>query len=129
MPASNQWIEIPMFMGDGEYRHIEMYFKQLEITFRGKPVITDVGPMGAAHSYVVYVREDDALAAALVLRNFFDIHDPALAQAFTGVCPACGAGVSGAWVCPSCEINLGGGYGEDDPLVGFIKAYGGFDVS
>jgi len=127
MPGKIKWIEIPVLLNYEDFLSIEKQFTHLGINYQGKPVTTRVDTTGADHSYAVHVTEAHARAAALVFRHFLEIVDPATEQPFTGVCPACGERIDGAWICPSCNISFRGGCEEDSPIVVFIRQYGGFD--
>ena len=127
MNSENKWIEIPMLLNYEEFLHIEKHLTHLGINYESKTVTTRVNQMGAEHSYSVYVAEEHAPAAAIAFRHFLDINDPAGEQPFTGTCPACGERITGVWTCPSCEISFRPGYDKDDPIIVFIRQYGGFD--
>jgi rubredoxin len=129
MPVENKWIEIPLLLNYEDFINIEKHFTHLGIHFRSKTVITSIGPEGAEHAYSIFVPMAHAKAAALAFRHFMNITDPGSGQPFSGNCPACGEQINNAWVCPSCEISFSGGYKEDDPIVIFIKQFGGFDDS
>lgn len=123
------WIGIPVILTPDEFLSIEEHFLRFGIDYSSETVETESGDVDGGLHHSLFVPEEQAAAAAIVIRNALDIEDPATERPFQGNCPACCEPVFGAWECPSCEIGFRGEFEETDEIIEFIRQYGGFEKS
>ncbi|RKY17868.1 MAG: hypothetical protein DRQ55_14730 [Planctomycetota bacterium] len=126
MVYESVWIEIPTLLDDLAVALARRALTDAGVANDSKTQMTGVHPWGGSHGYVLLVAVDQARPAARILRELWEIDDPADDQPYTGDCPACGSPVDAAWACPSCELGFRSPGDTDDPLIVFLREQGAF---
>jgi MoaA/NifB/PqqE/SkfB family radical SAM enzyme len=97
-------ITIPRF-NPSELKDLVQLLGEDGIDFDYKGQTSRVSGYGSDMEYLLLVSEDDYENALEILKDYFGISS-AVAEPFTGECPACESHISGANECPECGLSL-----------------------
>jgi hypothetical protein len=137
MPFDSEWIEVPVLLTDEQLEEAlaalheaHVGFETEEIPgnsrFESEAIAGRAEMTGQWMGSLLRLRRDQAQAAARALADALELEDPDQVQPFTGDCPSCGAAVNNSWTCPSCELGFHSRFERDDPMIAFVRQYGGF---
>jgi hypothetical protein len=137
MPFDPEWIEVPVLLTDEQLEEALAALREAKLGFEteelpgisryesdvlaGRAEVT-----GQRLKNLLRFRRDQAQAAARALADALELEDPDQVRPFTGNCPSCGAAVSNSWTCSSCELGFHSRFERDDPMIAFVRQYGGF---
>ena len=121
---ASDWIRLPGVYDDIHALDLGRLFDAHEVVWG-----QDLLPLGAHHAgghhrRLLRVRAEHIQTAARLIRDLYDLHDPAGLEPYSGPCPACAHDVVEAFACPACELSFHAP--ADDPLIQFVKEHGGF---
>lgn len=120
------WIEVPQEFDEERVAEIGAALRESGIPFTTDAFAKQHGKMYDGLTYKLFVDRDYGKSAAKLLCDALDLEDPDQVQPFTGDCPSCGAAVKNSWTCPACELGFHSRFERDDPMIAFVRQYGGF---
>lgn len=137
MAFDSEWIEVPVLLTDEQLEEALEALREAHLGFETEVIagisnlaseaIAGLAAMsGERNGNLLRLRRDQAQAAARALADALELEDPDQVRAFTGNCPSCGAAVDNSWTCPSCELGFHSRFERDDPMIAFVRQYGGF---
>jgi methionyl-tRNA synthetase len=118
-------ITIPRF-NSSELKDIVQILGEEGIDFDYEGQTTSVSHHGGVTEYLLLVSEDDYEDTIEILMEYFEI-SVAVAEPFTGECPACGGHIDGMNECPDCGLSLAMGTPPiflDHPFYKFLERNG-----